>query len=267
MLWAAMSRLSRPPSLVIFDCDGVLVDSEMIFARILVDCLAAAEFPAATLEEALDLGFGKNRQTLAAAVLAYYGRPLPDGFFETMRGRATPVLERELSPMPGIEALLAGLPAARCVASNSHIDRVRHTLGVVGLLEHFEPHVYSASQVARGKPAPDLFLHAARRLEVGPEDCLVIEDSVTGLAAAEAAGMAAVGFCGGSHCRDGHAASLAAAGALRVFSGMAELARFLGIAKKPAADQRQSKIAPGLDVPTRRPGEKPAARHFLPRDP
>ncbi len=223
-----MPIASRPPVLVIFDCDGVLVDSESLFAQILAECLADADF-AASVEEALELGFGKNRQTLSEAVEARYGRPLPADFFETMRVRATPVLERDLRAMPGVEALLAALPMRRCVASNSHIDRVRHSLGVAHLLDYFDPHVYSASQVARGKPAPDLFLHAAGQLGARPEECLVVEDSVTGTAAANAAHMPVVGFCGGSHCRDGHAAALAAAGCLEVFARMDDLAGFLGI--------------------------------------
>ena len=113
--------------LVIFDCDGVLVDSEVIFARILGECLSAADFPA-TAAEALVLGFGHNRDTLSAAVAARFGRALPDGFFEAMRARTAVALERELVPVPGIEALLTALPAARCVASNGHLDRVRERL-------------------------------------------------------------------------------------------------------------------------------------------
>src|SRR5215475_10302312 len=105
------------PDLVIFDCDGVLVDSEVIFARLLGECLSEAHFPA-TAEEALLLGFGKNRDTLTAAIESRYGRSPPEGFFEAMRERTARVLERELKPMPGVTELLAALPAARCVASN-----------------------------------------------------------------------------------------------------------------------------------------------------
>ncbi|HEY3912294.1 MAG TPA: HAD-IA family hydrolase [Stellaceae bacterium] len=210
------------PDLVIFDCDGVLVDSEVIFARILGECLTAADCPA-TAAEALVLGFGKNRDTLTAAVEARFGRSLPDGFFETMRARTALALERELVPMPGIEALLEALPAARCVASNGHLVRVRERLALTGLLRFFDPHVYSAMQVPYGKPAPDLFLLAARQLGAHPASCLVIEDSVVGVAAAAAAGMPVIGFCGGSHCPDGHAEQLIAAGCSLVFMRMAEL--------------------------------------------
>jgi HAD superfamily hydrolase (TIGR01509 family) len=130
-------------------------------------------------------------------------------------------------PIPGIEKLLATLPARRCVASNSHLERVRHALRVTRLLPLFDPHVFSASQIARGKPAPDLFLFAPRQLGAAPEECVVVEDSTTGVEAAVAAGMPVVGFCGGSHCPGDHADRLSAAGCSRVFAGMPDLAEFL----------------------------------------
>jgi HAD superfamily hydrolase (TIGR01509 family) len=215
------------PDLVIFDCDGVLVDSEIIFARVLGECLSAAAFPA-TAAEALLLGFGKNRDTLTAAVESRFGRVLPDGFFEAMRERTALVLERELKPMPGVEELLTALPAARCVASNGHLQRVRERLALTGLLRFFDPHVYSAIQVAAGKPAPDLFLLAAGRVGgAAPAACVVVEDSVVGVTAAVAAGMPVVGFCGGSHCPADHAQELTAAGCSRVFAQMTDLASYL----------------------------------------
>ncbi|HZU89576.1 MAG TPA: HAD-IA family hydrolase [Stellaceae bacterium] len=213
--------------LVIFDCDGVLLDSEIIFARVLAECLAAAGFPAVSLAEAFALGFGKDRDTLSAAVMARFGRPLPPGFIEEMRERSAAIFARELQPVAGIAELLAGLALPRCVASNGHHERVRQRLAVAGLLPFFEPNVFGASQVARGKPAPDLFLFAAARLGAQPERCLVVEDSPTGVVAARAAGMAAIGFCGGSHCPAGHAETLLAAGCSRVFPRAAELAAHL----------------------------------------
>jgi HAD superfamily hydrolase (TIGR01509 family) len=212
--------------LVIFDCDGVLVDSEVIFARVLGECLSEANFPATTAE-ALLLGFGKNRDTLAAAVEARYRRSLPDGFFEMMRDRTAIVLRRELQPIPGVVELLTALPSARCVASNGHLERVRERLALTDLLRFFDPHVFSAIQVAQGKPAPDLFLLAASQLDTSPACCAVIEDSVVGVTAAVAAGMPVVGFCGGSHCPQSHADQLMAACCSRVFSHMTELADYL----------------------------------------
>jgi HAD superfamily hydrolase (TIGR01509 family) len=214
------------PALVIFDCDGVLVDSEPLFARVLGECLIAADFRT-TIDEALTLGFGKNRLTLTAAVEARFGRALPDDFFDTIRARATLLFEQELRPMPGVAELLAALPAPRCVASNSHHERVRHSLSVTGLLPWFDPHVFSASQVARGKPAPDLFLFAARQFGAPTEECVVVEDSMAGVEAAIAAGMPVVGFCGGGHCPADHADRLHAAGCSIVFARMPDLAAHL----------------------------------------
>jgi HAD superfamily hydrolase (TIGR01509 family) len=218
---------------VIFDCDGVLVDSEVIFARVLGECLSDAGFPA-THADALVLGFGKNRDTLTAAVEARYGGTLPEGFFEAMRARSALVLERELKPMPGVAELLRALPRMRCVASNGHLQRVRQRLALTGLLGFFDPHVFSAIQVATGKPAPDLFLLAADRLEAPPAACTVVEDSLVGVAAAVAAGMPVVGFCGGSHCPEGHARELTAAGCSQVFTHMSDLAAFLCTAERCA---------------------------------
>jgi HAD superfamily hydrolase (TIGR01509 family) len=213
------------PDLVIFDCDGVLVDSELIFARVLAECLIAVDFPT-TIDEAIALGFGKNRVTLSAAVAARFGRALPDTFFETFAVRSAAAFERELSPMAGIEDLLTALPMSRCVASNGRLDRVRQRLALTGLLPFFDPHVFSASQVAFGKPAPDLFLFAAQQLGARPGDCTVVEDSVPGVEAAIAARIPVVGFCGGSHCPDDHGARLIAAGCSRVFAKMSDLAAF-----------------------------------------
>ena len=213
-------------ALVIFDCDGVLIDSEVIFGRALGECLIAGGFQI-SIAEAMMLGIGKNRLTLTAEVESRFGRSLPERFFETMRARVDIAFERELRAIPGIEGLLAALQVPRCVASNSHIDRVRQALSVTRLLPLFEPHVFSASQVAHGKPAPDLFLFAARQFGARPGDCLVVEDSTTGVEAATAAGMPVVGFCGGSHCPDDHADRLATAGCSRVFADMAELTSFL----------------------------------------
>jgi len=214
------------PDLVIFDCDGVLIDSEIIFGRVLGNCLMAADFPI-TMDEAMVLGFGKNRITLTAEVETRFGRALPDGFFDTFRAEVDATFERELVAIPGIEELLAALPGPRCVASNSHLDRVRHALAVTRLLPLFDPHVFSASQVAQGKPAPDLFQFAARQFGAACERCIVVEDSAVGVEAAVAAGMPVVGFCGGGHCPADHAERLIAAGCSQVFGAMPDLSAFL----------------------------------------
>ena len=214
------------PDLVIFDCDGVLVDSELIFARVLAECLIAVDCPT-TLNEAITLGFGMNRVTLSVAVATRFGRALPDAFFEMFAARSAAAFELELSAMAGVEDLLAALPMPRCVASNGHLVRVRQRLALTGLLPFFDPHVFSAIQVAHGKPAPDLFLFAAGRLGAAPENCIVVEDSIPGVDAAVAARMPIVGFCGGGHCPEDHADRLIAAGCSRVFAKMPDLALFL----------------------------------------
>jgi HAD superfamily hydrolase (TIGR01509 family) len=211
---------------VIFDCDGVLVDSEVIASRIFAECLAEAGI-ALSVDEAMAFGVGKSAVTLAAAVEAEFGRTLPAGFTEGMRARVMDQFTRELRPVEGVGQLLATLKPARCVASNSHIDRVRHALTTTGLLPHLDPYLYTAAMVARGKPAPDLFLFAAARHGVEPAQCLVIEDSLSGVAAALAAGIPVVGFTGGSHCRPGHADAMLEAGCARVFARMDEVADFL----------------------------------------
>jgi beta-phosphoglucomutase-like phosphatase (HAD superfamily) len=146
--------------LVIFDCDGVLVDSEVISSRIFRECLAELGV-ALTLEEAMLFGIGKSSTTFAAAIEQEFGITLPAGFIEGRRAQIMNAFTSELRPIEGISELLAALKLKRCVASNSHIDRVHHALATTGLLPHLEPHIYTAAMVERGKPAPDLFLHAA----------------------------------------------------------------------------------------------------------
>jgi HAD superfamily hydrolase (TIGR01509 family) len=214
------------PALVIFDCDGVLVDSEVIASRIFAECLGEAGI-ALTVDEAMRFGVGKSAVTLAAAVEKEFGRALPAGFTEGMRARVMSAFTRELQPIDGILRLLAALDLSRCVASNSHIDRVRHALATTGLLPYLNPHIYTAAMVARGKPAPDLFLFAAAQHRVAPGQCLVVEDSLSGVSAALAAAMPVVGFVGGSHCRAGHAEAMLEAGCAQVFARMDDLAEFL----------------------------------------
>jgi HAD superfamily hydrolase (TIGR01509 family) len=216
--------MNSPPDLVIFDCDGVLVDSEVISNRIFMESFAELGI-VFTLEEMLAFGVGKNAATLAAAIEQEFGVTLPAGFIEGQRARIMEAFTTELRPIDGIPELLAGLKL--CVASNSHIRRVRHALTTTGLMPHLEPHIYTPAMVAQGKPAPDLFLYAAAQHGVRPERCLVIEDSLSGVVAALSAGMPIIGFVGGSHCRPGHADAMRDAGCVEVFSQMGEVADFL----------------------------------------
>jgi len=205
--------------LVIFDCDGVLIDSELLSVQADIECLAEYGIDLAA-EEILDRYTGTSG--MVADLEARYGRALP-GFDERHRQLVRPLFEAGLQAIGGVAAVLDGLACRSCVASSSSPQRLQHALSLVGLFQRFHPHIFSADEVAHGKPAPDLFLHAADRMGVAPQRCVVVEDSVPGVAAAVAAGMPAIGFTGGSHCRPGHAARLAAAGAELVIDRMGEL--------------------------------------------
>jgi len=204
-----------PVELIIFDCDGVLVDSEAIACQVDSRCLAeiGITMPAETI---MDRYLGISAAAMCADIEQRYRYRLPEDFAETMRRRIAAAFEVELTAIPGIATVLDALPQRRCVASSSAPDRLRHSLSLTGLLGYFDPHVFSATQVARGKPAPDLFLFAADAMQTAPDRCVVIEDSVPGVQAAVAADMRVIGFTGGAHCRPGHADRLRAAGAVAI---------------------------------------------------
>jgi HAD superfamily hydrolase (TIGR01509 family) len=212
--------------LTIFDCDGVLVDSEIVsFA---VEAEALAELGAAvTARDLLGRFVGTSSAAMFATIARENGIRLPPDFAERT-ARCLAAFDERLRPVAGIGELLAGLAGPRCVASSSDPPRIRHCLGLAGILHHFEPHIFSATQVRQGKPAPDLFLFAAERMGARPERCVVIEDSVAGVTAARAAGMTALGLTAGSHCIDGQADRLRRAGAAHVFASCPDLARHLG---------------------------------------
>jgi HAD superfamily hydrolase (TIGR01509 family) len=209
------------PHLIIFDCDGVLVDSELLSCRCLCEALAGCGIEVG-MEETLDLFLGRSLD----AVLEHYqglGRSIPRQFPAELRAKVQETFRSALCPIDGVGSVLEGLEIPHCVASSSALDRVSLSLSLTGLARHFGDRLYTAQMVDRGKPAPDLFLYAARRMQADPARTLVIEDSVSGVRAAKAAGMTAWGFVGGSHyrVRDG-AANLHEAGADRVFARMAD---------------------------------------------
>ena len=211
------------PGLVIFDCDGVLVDSELLSNQSDLDLLASLGIDL-ELEDYMRRYVGKSARDTVLGIEAQTGLRLPADFLEHKQSRVLEAFARELLPIPGIKSALDRLPSLRCVASSSTPERIRFALRQTGLLERFlDDAIFSATMVARGKPAPDLFLLAAREMHVPPEDCIVIEDSLAGVQGAVAAGMAAFGFTGGSHIRDGHAERLLEAGAALVFKDMLEL--------------------------------------------
>ncbi len=188
---------NMPISLIIFDCDGVLIDSEVLSARVLID-IAAEQGVRFDAQYVRDHFLGRSFPTVAQVIRDSFGVALPQEFESRYRALLLERFVQELRPMPGILDLLARLGVARCVATSSSPPRVAQSLAITGLTAHFD-HVFTASQVERGKPAPDLFLFAAAQMGVPPSECLVIEDSRPGIAAARSAGMEVVLFAGGSH--------------------------------------------------------------------
>ena len=212
------------PDLIIFDCDGVLVDSEVLSCRCLSDVLAGYGISLG-LDQALDLFLGRSM----TAVLDHYktiGRLDPEQFSAELRAGVRAAFLSALCPIEGVSSVLEGLHTPYCVASSSDVDRVSFSLSLTGLASHFDGRLYTSQMVERGKPAPDLFLHAAERMQADPGRTLVIEDSISGVTAGKAAGMTVWGFVGGSHyqSRDGKAI-LCEAGADRVFGRMADFWR------------------------------------------
>lgn len=205
--------------LVIFDNDGVLVDSEPVSNRILAECLTEAGFPTTTEDSIRDF-MGAAMHRVHDVVRERTGGSLPDGFDAGYHARVFAAFERDLRPVDGVATVLEKLGAdgvPYCLASSGGHERIRVALRSTGLYGYFgEARIFSSQDVGRGKPAPDLFLHAARTMGVPPERCAVVEDSALGVQAARAAGMDVYGYTAMTP-----AAKLADATAL--FTSMAEL--------------------------------------------
>jgi HAD superfamily hydrolase (TIGR01509 family) len=218
-----------PPGidLVVFDCDGVLVDSEVLACRAVADTLAAFGYAVAA-ESIAERFVGVSNKDMYAALAADIGGALPQAFDAAMKRCALDFFERELAAIADLDTVLPQLTIAKCVASSSLPDDILWKLQRADLLRWFSPTaIFSTALVARGKPAPDIFLHAAATMGVSPARSVAIEDSAPGVAAAKSAGMATFGFTGGSHCRPGHDARLLAAGADLVFAEMRDLPRLI----------------------------------------
>lgn len=221
--------LTHPPvALVIFDCDGVLVDSEPIALRLLLDTLAEAGVRIAPAE-ADALFLGRSLASMREIVVRDYGVTLTDAALGAMRGALYDAFRAELRPIAHIAAALDALPVPFCVASSSQPERIELSLTVTGLWPRFVGRAFSATMVANGKPAPDLFLLAAETLGYPPAACLVVEDSPAGITAAKAAGMRVVAFTGGGHAAsDTHRAGIAALGPDAVIADMRLLPALAG---------------------------------------
>lgn len=208
-----------PYDLIVFDCDGVLVDSEALACVVHADVLTQHGY-AITAEQVHDRFLGRSAREARFEVEGELGFALPEAYTAQLKATIDRVFGEQLTPIPHVADTLARLSQRICVASSGTPTRIRSSLGTAGLLDRFDPHLFSAMQVERGKPAPDLFLFAAAQMKTPPEQCVVVEDSVPGVTAARAAGMTVIGFTGGSHCRPGDADRLRAAGANIVIDDM-----------------------------------------------
>jgi HAD superfamily hydrolase (TIGR01509 family) len=210
--------------LVIFDCDGVLVDSEPLSNRSLSEALVAAGM-GMTPEECMATFMGRSWASCEEILRERFGS-VHDGLLDDYRRRMAAAFERGLQPVPGIGPALDAIADPTCVASSGPHEKMRMTLGLTGLWDRFEGRIYSAWDVERGKPAPDLFLHAAADMGFEPADCVVVEDSPVGIEAARAAGMRSLGFAGRTPAER-------LAGADEVFADMAELPQRLARGRHP----------------------------------
>ena len=208
--------------LVIFDCDGVLVDSEVISCRAHAQTLTRHGYPI-TADQVLERFLGVSDREARQTIETEIGRQLPGDFESQVKQATLQFYAGDLRAISHVGEAIAAIGLPKCVASSGTPEKIRHGLSCAGLYDRLAPHIFSATQVARGKPAPDLFLFAAGQMQVSPGRCLVIEDSVPGITGARAAGMTVLGFHGGSHCRPGHADTLRAAGAATTFDDMRQL--------------------------------------------
>jgi len=209
-------------SLVIFDCNGVLVDSEMLAASVASQEFMRAGFPLPA--EVIGRYFvGRRPADMFAEIETAAGRRLPPHFAMRVADAILARFRTELRATAHVTYALSWLRGPKCVASSSSFDRIRLSLESTDLIRFFDPYLFSGSEVRNGKPAPDLFLMAAVKMHVEPSECIVVEDSAVGVAAAKAAGMKPIGFVGGSHAGDQLAAQLKREGARIVINDMRAL--------------------------------------------
>jgi HAD superfamily hydrolase (TIGR01509 family) len=212
--------------LIIFDFDGVIADSEQLANAVLADGLTKAGLPTTT-EQALQLYMGRRWADCLPMMEERLGKSLPKGFLKAQITKAHIRIVSEVVAVPGLEDFLATFDRTpRCIASSSKLDYIGQCLDRMALAHWFERR-FSAHDVPRGKPHPDLFLKAAATMDVRPSECVVIEDSLAGVQAGHAAGMLTFGLCAGNHVLDGHAERLKTAGAHAVVSTYSELAQRL----------------------------------------
>jgi HAD superfamily hydrolase (TIGR01509 family) len=218
--------VADPFELVIFDCDGVLVDSERIAVRVEAELLAELGWPLSEAE-IVERFMGRTDGFMDQAIEAQLGDRLPDDWKDRFHRRYRAAYDAELAPVDGILETLDQITLPACVASSGSHDKLRYTLGHTGLYRRFEGRIFSGTEVANGKPAPDLFLHAAARMGAEPAACAVVEDSRFGVESARVAGMHGFGYAGGltpAHLLEGPAT--------QVFHDMRELPGLLAAGRR-----------------------------------
>ena len=220
--------------LIIFDCDGVLVDSEIIAARELQRYLEEIAFPINLTENSHNQFLGLTLREIRNKLEAEAKCHLPKNFEHELRRRDEIAFTRDLKAMPNIYETVASLNFSKCVASSGSQDKIRTSLSITGLLDLFSPHIFSAGDpgIKRGKPAPDLFHKAAKIMGFDPDQCFVIEDSIAGVKAGLAAKMFTIGFAGGSHCSIGHGETLRLIGAHKVITDISSLPHIIELETK-----------------------------------
>lgn len=199
--------------LIIFDCDGVLVDSEPLAAEA-YERVYEKHGMSGVGPDIIAQCIGMKQADILVKIRELTGHDFPEHAHGDIWAETKRLFTEKLVETEGLRHFLEALPVARCVASSSSVERINHSLAITGLAPFFGEAIYSSSMVKRGKPAPDIFLHAAERMGADPARCAVIEDSPFGVEGAVAAGMTAIGYTGGGHSYEGHGQRLMAHGAV-----------------------------------------------------
>lgn len=210
------------PRLIIFDFDGVIADSEPLASAVLADIISELGHPITT-NDVIRLFTGFRSQEVYAAIETMIDRPLPPDFVSILRKRRSASYERYLTAVAGVRDYMSAFASTpQCIASQSSLEYLAAALKIIGLTESFQDAVYSAAGMERGKPHPDIYLHAAKKMGVEPARAIVVEDSVLGVQAGVAAGATVIGLLAGSHILSGHEQSLREAGAHHIARTFAE---------------------------------------------
>lgn len=208
--------------LIIFDCDGVLVDSEPLAVEAYERVYEKHGMPGVGVN-IISQCFGMKQADIIVRIRELTGHLLPEGAQDDLWPETKALFTERLIETAGLKRFLDSMPAARCVASSSSLERIHHSLDITGVAPYFGDAIFSSSMVKRGKPFPDIFLYAAEKMGADPSNCVVIEDSPLGVQGAVAANMVAIGYTGGGHSYEGHGDVLMSRGAAVVCSSWSEV--------------------------------------------